>query len=148
MGNEGQSTGFNEALPGFLILGAIAFTIWRLLWEPMPCLEYKKIEAVGGCDSWQGCGVRFTDGTSGTARTPVQGQRLCTSKASFFSFQTKLVAIEDGVFKARVNGNWVKYTDLKWVPQDSMKRYTELLSDDELALLIKQMERQTAGSGN
>lgn len=43
----------------------------------------KTVEEVGGCSD-QGCGVKFTDGSYGTAYYPVKGRYVCKDKTNYF----------------------------------------------------------------
>lgn len=43
----------------------------------------KTVARVGGCNE-HGCGVKFTDGSYGTAYYPVRGRYVCKDKDSYF----------------------------------------------------------------
>ncbi len=45
--------------------------------------DCKTVEEVGGCEE-AGCGVKFTDGSYGTAHFPAKGRYLCKSKETYF----------------------------------------------------------------
>lgn len=43
----------------------------------------KTVNTIGGCDD-KYCGVRFRDGSYGTAKYPVRGRRMCVDDGIYY----------------------------------------------------------------
>lgn len=70
-------------LCGVLLLlvtvGQFVSNVWN-----RPCIEYKSVKSVGGCDALGNCGVEYSDGTFGSLNKPNRNQLNCTRKKDIF----------------------------------------------------------------